>query len=148
MTLIAIITAQNTTPGVWIIWIKCCMTMIMTVTPLSPQAESEGRVSRNEVEKLRNLVNSRKHQVEDYKGQYASQLLKTNKCQVIKRVCQSFIQIVKYLFPFLVFVFDSLDSVSTFGVLTVSSCKFLLVQICHHARSIDVCRNVLQPDVM
>ena len=45
------------------------------------KAEKDGILSRKEVAKLKSLSNSRNAQHEDYKGVYASQLVKTNKYQ-------------------------------------------------------------------
>ena len=45
------------------------------------KAESEGILSRKEIAKLKSFSNSRSAQHEDYKGVYASQLVKTNKYQ-------------------------------------------------------------------
>ena len=45
------------------------------------KAEKEGILSRKEITKLKSLSNSRNAQCEDYKGVYASQLVKTNKYQ-------------------------------------------------------------------
>jgi cysteinyl-tRNA synthetase len=45
------------------------------------KAEKDGILSRKEITKLKSLSNSRNAQCEDYKGAYASQLVKTNKYQ-------------------------------------------------------------------
>ena len=45
------------------------------------KAEKDGILSRKEIAKLKSLSNSRNAQSEDYKGVYASQLVKTNKYQ-------------------------------------------------------------------
>jgi hypothetical protein len=45
------------------------------------KATEEGILSRKEIAKLKSLSDSRNAQCEDYKGAYASQLMKTNKAQ-------------------------------------------------------------------
>ena len=45
------------------------------------KAEKDGILSRKEIAKLKSLSTSRSAQCEDYKGVYASQLVKTNKYQ-------------------------------------------------------------------
>jgi cysteinyl-tRNA synthetase len=45
------------------------------------KAEKDGILSRKEIAKLKSMSNSRNAQCEDYKGVYASQLVKTNKYQ-------------------------------------------------------------------
>jgi len=45
------------------------------------RAESDGSFTRNEVEKLKLLVQSKTRHYDDTKGQYANQLMKTNKMQ-------------------------------------------------------------------
>jgi predicted RNase H-like nuclease (RuvC/YqgF family) len=45
------------------------------------KAEKDGILSRKEIAKLKSVSNSRNTQCEDYKGVYASQLVRTNKYQ-------------------------------------------------------------------
>jgi len=45
------------------------------------KADTDGTLSRNEIAKLKSLFDSRSAQCDDYKGAYASQLMKTNACQ-------------------------------------------------------------------
>lgn len=45
------------------------------------RADTDKEVSRNEIDKLKKLSQSRLHQADEYKGQYARQLLRTNENQ-------------------------------------------------------------------
>jgi len=59
---------------------KACMEWYAGQVTLK-QAEGDGTISRNEVEKLRNLSSQRVRQCEEYKSRYAQELVKTNKAQ-------------------------------------------------------------------